>query len=1026
MRFLSLLLAVVMVLGMFPVGHVHAAETVNVLSIPVTDVEADVEYELFFNGDRGVYAGTVTRNGHTGLDSGSVSATAIQSNTRYIWTLKAADNGGYRIYNANQKKYIKIAQNTASIVNEDEANIFDFTYDAEVGAFAIKAQGVEYGYLKNLGGNVIGGGNAPDTKIVIRKVLRNHTHDNEVDVPAVEPTLNSAGLTAGTICADCGATMSGRETIPALDCNIGAVPKEAVTVTAGNEHSTTGNEGPAKNVYDNNRNTLWHTSYNNAGQNTSKPEDRWLDFALTEDYYVTGLIYKGRSAGINGNITKYEITISTDGGNTYAEPITGDWADDGKWQEVKFKEPVLATNVRLLAAQSIKGYAAAVEVRLIGTKHEHNWGEGAVITEPTLESEGVKTYTCSVCGNTKTESIPKLIMVAQPLMEGWEHGTVSLAECEYTFTKNGYAGYSVCHGGNYYVNANDGTPQTNVLFNTLTLGDQDNKIKFMKNGSLFMYYNGGNPYWGKVSSVTGNETDGTGAFYVLKANPNGSFEGFPGYDVITSRYNVVSGDSYLIAANFGDEWFIMYPSTEAVSIAKVVPGAVTHTHEYEVADPVDCGEGGNEKAECDCGHVHISQLSQEAHHGLTHVDAKVNTCTEDGNEEYWHCTNCDGYWLDEACTTTTTLIAVTIPATGHMYDAEVTAPTCTEDGYTTYTCTKCGESHTSAVVPALGHKYEVTAEQAATCTADGYTTYTCANCGDDYTVPGETATGHSYDDGNVTTAPTCTGAGVMTYTCSKCGDSYTEEIKATGHNYETIDGILSCTNCGETVHGVYEGRLYNKGVLYKSYQLVEFEGDFYFVNDYNKIAVNTVLYLSEEYVAGMTFDGKKAIPAGLYNFDENGKMLLPDLDKNGIDGDYFYINGVKQLRYQLIHFEGAYYFINDYDKIAKNTSLYLSEEFVKGSDLKAGLYDFGADGKLIEKHGVCGDYLYLDNARVSAYQMVKFNGNIYFVYDCHKLAKNCRLYLTERFASNILYGENIPVGYYQFDENGCLVMPEND
>ena len=37
----------------------------------------------------------------------------------------------------------------------------------------------------------------------------------------------------------------------------------------------------------------------------------------------------------------------------------------------------------------------------------HKWDAGKVTKEPTLAAEGVKTYTCSVCGKTKTEAIPK-------------------------------------------------------------------------------------------------------------------------------------------------------------------------------------------------------------------------------------------------------------------------------------------------------------------------------------------------------------------------------------------------------------------------------------------------------------------------------------------------------------------------------------------------------------------------------------------------------------------------------------------
>ena len=41
-------------------------------------------------------------------------------------------------------------------------------------------------------------------------------------------------------------------------------------------------------------------------------------------------------------------------------------------------------------------------------KKDHNWDNGVVTTEPTTEKEGVKTYTCKVCNETKTETIPRL------------------------------------------------------------------------------------------------------------------------------------------------------------------------------------------------------------------------------------------------------------------------------------------------------------------------------------------------------------------------------------------------------------------------------------------------------------------------------------------------------------------------------------------------------------------------------------------------------------------------------------------
>ena len=41
----------------------------------------------------------------------------------------------------------------------------------------------------------------------------------------------------------------------------------------------------------------------------------------------------------------------------------------------------------------------------------------------------------------------------------------------------------------------------------------------------------------------------------------------------------------------------------------------------------------------------------------------------------------------------------------HCYDAVVTAPTCTEEGYTTYTCCKCGDSYKDNYTDALDHTY---------------------------------------------------------------------------------------------------------------------------------------------------------------------------------------------------------------------------------------------------------------------------------------------------------------------------------
>ena len=70
----------------------------------------------------------------------------------------------------------------------------------------------------------------------------------------------------------------------------------------------------------------------------------------------------------------------------------------------------------------------------------------------------------------------------------------------------------------------------------------------------------------------------------------------------------------------------------------------------------------------------------------------------------------------------------------HDYDAVVTAPTCTEKGYTTYTCV-CGDSYVADYVDETGHNH-VGVYTDPTNTENGYWTYTC-HCGDSYVVVDE-------------------------------------------------------------------------------------------------------------------------------------------------------------------------------------------------------------------------------------------------------------------------------------------------
>ena len=152
---------------------------------------------------------------------------------------------------------------------------------------------------------------------------------------------------------------------------------------------------------------------------------------------------------------------------------------------------------------------------------------------------------------------------------------------------------------------------------------------------------------------------------------------------------------------------------------------------------------------------------------------------------------------------------VTVQVPEHNYIATVVEPTCTEQGYTLYTCSNCGASYQDNYTDPTGHDWgEWTIEVAPTCVNEGTEIRTCANCGEkeSRTVA---ATGHSFVETVV--EPTCTEEGYTRHTCSVCGYSYSDnEVAALGHSWGewTVvkdancnapgEQVRTCSVCGET------------------------------------------------------------------------------------------------------------------------------------------------------------------------------------------------------------------------------------
>jgi predicted nucleic acid-binding Zn ribbon protein len=236
---------------------------------------------------------------------------------------------------------------------------------------------------------------------------------------------------------------------------------------------------------------------------------------------------------------------------------------------------------------------------------------------------------------------------------------------------------------------------------------------------------------------------------------------------------------------------------------------LSHTHKYEkvVTNPT-CTEQGYSTYTCKCGHTYVDNYVKATGHKAENDKAVAATCTKTGLTAGSHCSVCgvvikaqeivpatshnwDKGTVTKPATEDTEGImtykcsscgetktsAIPVLSHTHKYEKIVTKPTCTEQGYSTYTC-KCGHTYVDNYTNATGHKAVTDAAVAATCTKTGLTAGShCSVCGltikAQKTVP---ATGHNWDKGTVTKTATEETEGIMTYKCSSCGETKTASI----------------------------------------------------------------------------------------------------------------------------------------------------------------------------------------------------------------------------------------------------------
>ena len=360
----------------------------------------------------------------------------------------------------------------------------------------------------------------------------------------------------------------------------------------------------------------------------------------------------------------------------------------------------------------------------------HSYDE-EVITAPTCTENGESVFTCSVCGDNYSE-----IIAAEG--HSYDDGVETAPTC----TVDGYITFT-CHCGDSYTEPSG---------------------KFAT----------GHSYEEVVTAPTCTE------------------EGYTTYtcacgDSYVGNYVAALGHSYgnwNVVTDAGCETVGSESRTCSVCNDVDTREIAAKGHDYEaVVTAPTCTEQGYTTYTCsNCKHSYVEDYVAALGHSMSDWIIDTNADCENAGSKHKKCANCD-YTETE-----------TIPALGHSETAVVTEPTCTEQGYTTYTCTTCGAVRIDDYVDALGHDYEAVVTE-PTCTEEGFTTYTCA-CGDSYVADTVEALGHS--ETAVVTEPTCTEKGYTTYTCTTCGTVRVDDyVDALGHDFGDWEIEIFATHSNE-------------------------------------------------------------------------------------------------------------------------------------------------------------------------------------------------------------------------------------
>ena len=332
---------------------------------------------------------------------------------------------------------------------------------------------------------------------------------------------------------------------------------------------------------------------------------------------------------------------------------------------------------------SLYGLTAADMPTINVYRCEHHWDQGEIITEPTCTEEGEKKFTCSICGDEKTEKVSAT---------GHQHTEIRNKK-EATCKETGYSGDTWCKDCGKKILSGQTIAKTEN--HSWDAGKVTTKATCTEEGEKTF-----------TCSICGDEktekVSATGHQHTEIRNKKEA----------TCKETGYSGDTW--CKDCGKKIL----SGQAI--------AKTENHSWnqgEITKEPTCKEEGEKTFTCSiCGNTKTEKVSTADHQHMEIRNQKNPTCKEAGYSGDTYCADC-GVKISSGKTIAKTK--------NHNWDGGVitTEPTCTERGEKTFTCTICGNTDTKKV-NATGHRYgayKVVKEP--TNKRKGLKSKTCSVCG---------------------------------------------------------------------------------------------------------------------------------------------------------------------------------------------------------------------------------------------------------------------------------------------------------